>query len=399
MSELYPVIFGLVFIAMLGFAVGLFLRLLNRPWWGHRWVRLTSYFIPAFGGICIMLWAMGVKSNIRLMTDIGAIGTAMILVTEMALLLSLPISGVFHGIHWIIRRLKKNMVNRSRTDLKRRLLLKSAAAVFPIVAVSTGVGGIASSFAKTRMPRLTFSFTGLPEALEGLTILQLSDSHLGYYVVLQDLEIVLVDAERYRLDMVLVTGDVADDLDLLPEALKLISQLKPPLGCYACLGNHEYYRGIDKVREYYDKSPIQLLVNEGITIDVEGVALYVAGADDPRWLRGDNSLFLSDTISRCLADAPDNAFKIVMSHRPEGFDFSAEKRVELTLAGHTHGGQIGIGGRSFFEQVLPYKYLWGHYTKGNGSQLYTTSGIGHWFPFRLGCPPEAPVVEVKRYIH
>ncbi|RKX73418.1 MAG: hypothetical protein DRP60_11930 [Spirochaetes bacterium] len=77
-------------------------------------------------------------------------------------------------------------------------------------------------------------------------------------------------------------------------------------------------------------------------------------------------------------------------------DFAAELGVNLTLAGHTHGGQIGVGGRSFFDWVLPYKYLWGHYTKDNGSQLYTSAGIGHWFPFRLGCPAEAPVFVLRR---
>jgi uncharacterized protein len=84
-----------------------------------------------------------------------------------------------------------------------------------------------------------------------------------------------------------------------------------------------------------------------------------------------------------------------MSHRPDAFDHAAVRGIDLTLAGHTHGGQIGMFGRSVFESYWPERYLWGRYER-NGSQLYTSAGVGHWFPFRLGCPPEAPVIELTR---
>jgi uncharacterized protein len=63
--------------------------------------------------------------------------------------------------------------------------------------------------------------------------------------------------------------------------------------------------------------------------------------------------------------------------------------------GHTHGGQIGLFGRSAFEALAPELHLWGTYARGE-SRLYTTSGFGHWFPFRLGCPTEAPILELVR---
>ncbi len=396
MSELYPVIFGFIFIAILGAVSVLFLYLLNPPWWKHRWVRLAVYIIPLLGGIAIILWALGVKSGSRFLTGIGATGAAMTAVVEIALLLSLPVSGAFQAIGRILRKIRHTLAGSGRIDKNRRLVLKSAAAAFPLLAISTGVGGVVRSFKGVRLPLLSFSYLQMPPALEGLKILQLSDSHLGFYVVLEHLEKLLIDAEKHKPDIVLITGDVADDLSILPEALKMISQLNPPLGCYACLGNHEYYRGIDEVRRIYDKAPVSLLVNEGTTIDVDGTALYIAGVDDPRWMSRDNSRFLHDSVDKCLEAAPGDAFKIFMCHRPEGFDRAAGRGVELTLAGHTHGGQIGIGGKSFFEMVSSYKYLWGHYIKGNGSQLYTTSGVGHWFPFRLGCPQEAPLIELKK---
>jgi len=397
MSELYPVIFGCAFIAILSIASILFLRLLNRPWWSYRWVRLTAYIIPIFGATGIIMWALGVISDNRILTGIGAIGAAFTVVVEIAMLLSLPVSGIIHIAVSIAGKLRKSLMKPSPVDQKRRLILKTAASVFPVVAVSTGVGGVVRSFSDINVPVIPLTYPELPGSLEGLKILHLTDSHLGFYVVLSDLETALFDAEQHKPDIVLITGDIADDLRVLPDTLELISQLKPRFGCYACPGNHEYYRGIKKVRETFDKSPIPLLINSGVSIDIDGSLVYIAGADDPRWMRGNNAEFMSNAVSESIKPAPaDTAFKILLSHRPTSFDYAAAHGVNLTLAGHTHGGQIGVGGRSFFDWVLPYKYLWGHYTKDNGSQLYTSAGIGHWFPFRLGCPAEAPVFVLRR---
>ena len=106
--------------------------------------------------------------------------------------------------------------------------------------------------------------------------------------------------------------------------------------------------------------------------------------------------FLTDSIKRALAGKPENSFTVLMTHRPEGFDPASEMGIELTLSGHTHGGQAGLNGRSLWSAFTD-RYLWGHYAK-NGSQMYLSSGIGHWFPFRLGCPTEAPIIELTSKI-
>ena len=84
---------------------------------------------------------------------------------------------------------------------------------------------------------------------------------------------------------------------------------------------------------------------------------------------------------------------MLLCHRPEGFVPASACGVHLTLAGHTHGGQIGFNGKSAFEPIWRDKYLWGRYSRGE-SHLYTTSGFGHWFPFRLMCPTEVPILEL-----
>jgi predicted MPP superfamily phosphohydrolase len=82
-----------------------------------------------------------------------------------------------------------------------------------------------------------------------------------------------------------------------------------------------------------------------------------------------------------------------MAHRPDAFNAAVELDIDLTLSGHTHGGQVGLGGRSFWSLFAPGSYLRGLYRKEK-SRLYVSSGIGHWFPFRLGCPSEAPIIEL-----
>jgi uncharacterized protein len=105
---------------------------------------------------------------------------------------------------------------------------------------------------------------------------------------------------------------------------------------------------------------------------------------------------LSKTVRRSLAGCPDDVkTRILLSHRPEGFEEAARQGVTLTLSGHTHGAQAAFFGRSWLEWALPKSYLLGTYKNGQ-SHLYTSAGLGHWFPFRLNCPCEVALVVLRR---
>ena len=208
---------------------------------------------------------------------------------------------------------------------------------------------------------------------------------------LEDVEYLVERASALVPDLVVVTGDICDHLPDYLATLQCIEALTPHLGTYACLGNHEHFRGLPAVRASFERSVIPLLVEQGLTIPVGGARLHVAGADDPRYL-GDAAAHgrLRASVEASLQGAPSDAFRVLMSHRSQAFDTAAPLGVHLTLSGHTHGLQMGLGGRSLFEHLLPDSYIWGHYG-GGATQLYTSAGVGHWFPFRLGCPPEAPL--------
>jgi hypothetical protein len=192
-------------------------------------------------------------------------------------------------------------------------------------------------------------------------------------------------------DLIVFTGDIADDLRELGPVLRIASERRPRLGVLGVVGNHEHFRGLPAVRRVFDASPVPLLFNGGTALPVAGSTLHVAGIDDPGVRRLGDEEHFARTIDAALDGAPSDAFHLLLSHRPEGFDVAARRGVHLTLAGHTHGGQVGIGGRSAFEGMTRNRYLWGMYERGP-SRLYTSAGFGHWMPVRLGCPREAPLL-------
>jgi len=397
MRQMAPLIFALTVIVIFGLIQFVLLRFLNRNWWRIRPIRLISLMLLALGPVGVIVWFIGYYYKNDTLILSGGTTSATVLIILIGLIFSLPIAAIFN---YFYRRLQKKAAGRSAVaatgiNSGRRKFLAAAAAAFPVLALSAGAGGVSRSYSDTRIERLPLRFENLPEPLNGLKVLHITDSHLGIYRNISDFEQVITDASEFSPDLVLLTGDIADDLNQLPDALRLASSLNAPLGTFAIPGNHEYYRGIDDVRRIYDRSPVPLLIGAGATVEHRGAALHIAGADDPRRMRVDNTSFLRQTVLSALDGAPDKSFKILMSHRPEGFDIAAENGLPLTLAGHTHGGQVGLGGRSFFENFMPDRYLWGHYEK-DGARMYLSAGIGHWFPFRLGCPPEAPIIVLSK---
>lgn len=431
---------------------------LHRQWWRVRAVRHALWIVPVIVFASILLWGVSARGGSRTFTNIFAVVSGFGVTAALGLVFALPFSGAALSIErlggWLRRRKHRDaeaatasgarpadlpslahdhalrrmhapdgssgpardaadsqydpaadlVADGARTardagdiDRGRRSFLTTAAAALPLLTVSAAGAGVAQSYGRTRFPNVPLHYPELPADLEGLRILHLSDIHLGYFVGLEDLERTMIDAEAQRPDVILLTGDVSDDLRVLPEALRMIGGLKTRYGTFASIGNHEYYRGIEEVLRAFDAGPVPMLIDAASTIAVGSSSLHIAGADDPaRTGRFNNAAFLRGTVERAIDGMPSDAFTILMSHRPEGFDVASAHGVDLTLSGHYHGGiQLGLGGRAIIQGFAPEKYYWGHYSRGS-AQLYTSGGVGHWFPFRLNCPPEAPVYVLRR---
>ena len=224
---------------------------------------------------------------------------------------------------------------------------------------------------------------GLPRTLEGYSIAQISDLHIGTFVGDADLTRGLELVARARADLLVVTGDLVDiDAGLAAMAASRIARLAPRDGIAAILGNHEYHSDAAAVHAALTAAKIDVLVNESRVIragDAGGFVLL--GLDDYSAVRmGGRGPDLEGTLAAAAKDAP----RILLAHQPQQFEESAGK-VALQLSGHTHGFQFDFAatvGR------IARRYVAGRYDK-NGSVLYVNRGFGVTGPpSRVGVPPE-----------
>lgn len=304
------------------------------------------------------------------------------------MLLAAPV----HRLLGMLARRRARAAKSARAGARRQFL-RQAAAVLPASAVAAGAAAMTGNDS-TKIVQIPLDFPNLPPALDGLRILHLSDLHLGVGRTSADLSAILDSLRADPPDLIVLTGDVADELSELEAALDLVTAFAPRFGVYAALGNHEYLNDIGSMLPAYQRSSVRLLINDTASVPIGDATLFLAGVDDPVFF-GPARPFYERTIAACAALAPTEGFRLLLCHRPEGFEAAARHGFHLTLSGHTHGGQVGLLGRSAFEVLFGVPYLWGHYRRGE-SRLYTTSGFGHWFPFRLNCPAEAPLITLKR---
>jgi uncharacterized protein len=417
--------------AVFNLLVGSFVLALTRgahpTIWARRWVRWTFYGIWVAGPLGALCRGLGVGLVIKTWSDpylaaVGAFlsgaGTVLLLslfvAMPLATLLRLAFAGLERVRAWRRSALSvtapptvapvdastdapatEPVVESPKVELPRRRFVEGAVAAVPALFTGTAAIGVGGAFVDTAIPRRRLVYPGLAPALDGLRILQISDLHLGAFITRSGVSELVARAREARPDLVVLTGDICDHIPWLEFALREIETIEAPLGHFAVMGNHEYYRGARATRALYARSRVRMLDDEHTVVAHRGAKILLAGVDDPAgWDHAKNHYEVR--ADAALASAPSDAdFRLALCHRPKGFTALAARGVDLTLSGHTHGAQAGLAGRSVLEPVLPDWHLWGEYRRGP-SALYTSSGAGHWATFRLGCPSEAPIIELAR---
>ncbi|GAB4145097.1 MAG: hypothetical protein Fur0037_12960 [Planctomycetota bacterium] len=239
-----------------------------------------------------------------------------------------------------------------------------------------------------RMSRVPLPAGPGREGLVGLRIAFLSDLHAGSFMSERDLERIFALVAGQRPDLVCLGGDMINtrerEILLLRRPLGL---LKPPLGVFAVPGNHDHFHGRDigLWSAFLREQGVEVLINEGRRVERDGCALWVCGVDD--LTEGEPDL------ARALDGRREGEMAVLLSHHPDFFFEAAAAGVDLTLSGHTHGGQIRIG------SFAPIHHSRFGYERGayevEGCRLYVGSGVGVTvLPLRIGAPPEIPIVEV-----
>ena len=225
----------------------------------------------------------------------------------------------------------------------------------------------------------------LPPNVERLRVLLTADLHLNLTFGPERLEKIVRLMAAQKPDIVVAAGDMVDGWIPPRYGLaRILSRLKPPLGKYAVLGNHEGYAGTDYSVRFLEKAGFIVLRNRSAT---PGGALNLAGVDDSGWKAG------GADDARALARPRSGLFTILLKHRPR-VSPQARGRFDLQLSGHTPGGQIfpfNLG------VALVYPMIKGLYRLEGGALLYTAPGTGAWGPpMRVLCPPEITVIDLKR---
>ncbi|MCU0432216.1 MAG: metallophosphoesterase [Bacteroidia bacterium] len=317
---------------------------------------------------------------------------------------------LFHGGYALIN----NAVSDSPVEVgqsRRKFigLIAAGVASIPFVGILHG------------MSRGKFRFTvrrediwvpDLPEAFDGFTITQLSDIHVGSFdpetdrdAVEQGIEL----ANAQKSDLLVFTGDLVNNTASEMEPwINSFSRLQAPYGKYSILGNHDYgdYVGwesptakqanMERLYAIHGKVGFKLMRNEHTVIEKNGQQLFLLGVEN--WGPGFGE---RGDLNKTLANVPENAFKVLLSHDPSHFDHIVSQHrvpIHLTLSGHTHGMQFGIEipGVKFSPVQFRYPHWAGLY-EDTRRYLYVNRGFGFLaFPGRVGIWPEVAVLTLRR---
>ena len=229
------------------------------------------------------------------------------------------------------------------------------------------------------------AITGLPTALEGFTIAQITDLHVGPTIKKGFVRKVVKATNALKADVIVLTGDLIDgDVAGLQEHTNELAALKAPHGIFAVTGNHEYYSGADQWIAEYRRLGMRVLQNEHEVIKQEDALLVVAGVTD--FGAGNFDASQSSDPRLALSNSPATAaLKKLLAHQPRSMFAAEPAGFDLQLSGHTHGGQFWPW-RYFVPLQQPL--IAGLHTHGN-MQVYVSQGTGYWGPpLRLGARSE-----------
>lgn len=237
------------------------------------------------------------------------------------------------------------------------------------------------------LERVEIHLTRLPKKLDGLRIIHLSDIHHSPFTSLDHIERAVKIANRLKPDMFALTGDyVSHERKYIAPVAEVLGQLRSKLGTFACLGNHDHWTQPELVVSKFRAAGINVLVNEGFRLETRGASFWLCGVDD-------HMVGKTDLASAVKGSFPDE-MKLLLAHNPIIFRQAARRGVDLTLSGHTHGGQVKV--RDPEKRILPRRKLSSGLHSRLESQIYITRGIGTVvLPIRYQCPPEISLLELR----
>jgi predicted MPP superfamily phosphohydrolase len=287
-----------------------------------------------------------------------------------------------------------------RTDhslTSRRGFLKIAAT--SSLAISTGIGikGMADAYSSPVVEKYELVHDLLSVA-KPITFVHVTDCHFGMFFGPYELGNLVNHLNSLEGDALCITGDVFHSFrTLVEQATPILGKLKPrSLGNFAVLGNHDFYAGESRSAQNLQAAGLTLLRNQWIPLKVENSIIHLGGIDDPliNWNRSQEVWGFDPFMERVPSET---GMRILLSHRPDVFRYAVAQKIDVVLAGHTHGGQVIIPvprrkkGISVADIVSKYTHGW---YRRHSTRMYVNRGVGLSFlPWRLHCPPEIAVIK------
>lgn len=266
--------------------------------------------------------------------------------------------------------------------------------------------GFIEGWKRLELKHITFTSPDLPPYFDGYRLVQITDFHLGSFPPGNDFVQKVVDAtNNEEPDMILFTGDLVNNQASEVEPyLETLAQLHASDGIYSIWGNHDYCeygnnhsigalkRNRRMLYGYQERLGWHQLMNEHHVVSHGMASIAVIGVENP----GQPPFTNRSNLKKAMKGLNPDMFKILLSHDPHHWRREVVgKKIQLTLAGHTHAGQLKIG--KWTPARMAFKEWGGAYRIGE-QMLYVSSGIGGSFPFRLGAWPELTVITLKRDI-
>jgi len=378
----------------------------SRMW--RSWVYALFWLVPLLTMAYITMTAMDLDDHWP--KGIKSIGRAVLLSLYFAKLLVAVIILIDD-----VRRLAFGALNLGfgKLDLPtaRSSVMSYGALVLGALPFLSLTYGMARNPYRYQVLRQRIPVKGLPKALEGLRIVQVSDIHSGSFLLREPVERSIDLALAEKPDIIFFTGDLVNSAAREMEPfIEMFSRLKAPLGVYSILGNHDYgdyqfwpspedkIRNFEKLKETHRVLGWDLLLNEHRSIPVGDTSLQVIGVENysahPRFPKyGD--------LMKAKSGLPEGGYRILLSHDPSHWDDQVIKDhpdIGLTLSGHTHGFQFGVDIPGFFKWS-PVQYVYprwaGMYREGD-QFLYVNRGLGYLgYPGRVGILPEITLLTLE----
>jgi uncharacterized protein len=405
--------------------------------WGRLWLRMGVRLLY-LGGLLLIVLAISDgwrKDHGRILPGHSALMSFAGLWFLAALCGYICVKAV-HAIEWGWHKLHKPLPRASQKhplakstphnldfvpDPSRRTFFRTASVVAGAAPFLGVMYGYAAERLRYQVSRVEIPLTNLPVELDGMEIVQISDIHLSSYMTRESVRRVVDMANDVGADLAVVTGDLITGVhDSVADCVEEVRHLRAPLGVYGCNGNHEIYaRAEDLAEQLFRQAGMKMLRRENTVIPFRGAQLNLIGVDyqRERTPSGRKIQMLANLEPLVRSDMPN----ILLSHNPNSFNRAAELGIELSLAGHTHGGQVqveildvslsparfitdyvaGLYHRPLSMPSQPKRLgetikLMPNAPKGL-SALYVNRGIGTvGAPVRLGAPPEITHIILRR---